>query len=179
MEEPGLISVRTQVVLDTLVGSIAEAVVGRADQPLEAPVEAALAAIGDERAQALARAGYLTRALEVERFERARSPMPWVSEQMGRHQGDGVGWSEAAGALATELAAAEPSGRPEPGDERAVSWRVPGPGGHVRHYLAVRAAGDGRDGGPSADAKRRSWLAGFLIHCIQEAVAPVTGPEAR
>ena len=176
MEDPGLISVRTQVVLDTLVGSMAEAVTGRAGQPLEAPVEAALAAIGDERRQALARAGYLTRALEVERFERARAPMPWLSERMERDGAGTADWSAAAAALATELAAAEPGRRPEPGDEGAVSWRVPGPGGHVRHYLALRATGDGGDGGPSADAKR-AWLAGFLIHCIHEAVPPARSSE--
>jgi len=168
VEEPGLISVRTEVVLDTLVGSLADAVADRLPLPLPAHAEAALELVGDRR---LARAGYLARALEVERFERARAPMPWLREQIGRHQGDGVGWSEAASALAAELAGAEPRERPEPGDERAVSWKVPGPGGHVRHYLAVRAAEDGRDGGPSVDAKR-AWLAGFLIHCIQEAGPP-------
>lgn len=175
MDEPGLISVRTQVVLDTLVGSMAEAVAGRAGQPLEASVEAALAAIGDERRQALARAGYLARALEVERFERAREPMPWLAERFGPQRDSD--WSEAAAALAAELAAAEPPGRPEPDDEHAVSWRVPGPGGHVRHYLAVRAA-DGRDGGPSAEAKR-AWLAGFLIHCLVELHPPTGGAESR
>jgi hypothetical protein len=176
VDEPGLISVRTQVVLDTLVGSMADAVAERAGQPLEAPVEAALAAIGDERRKGLARAGYLTRALEVERFERARAPMPWLSERMGHDRTGGGDWSAAAAALATELATAEPGRRPEPDDEQAVSWRVPGPGGHVRHYLAVRAADELRDGGPSADAKR-AWLAGFLIHCIQEAVPPVRSSE--
>ncbi len=176
MEEPGLISVRTQVVLDTLVGTIADAVAERAGRPLSAPVEAALTAIGDERWQGLARAGYLARALEVERFERAREPMPWLAERFGEHRDSD--WSEAAAALAVELAAAEPPGRPEPGDERAVSWKVPGPGGHVRHYLALRAADDGRDGGPSLDTKR-AWLTGFLIHCIQEAVQPASSSEPQ
>ena len=178
MEEPGLISVRTQVVLDTLVGTLADAVAERASEQLEAPIEAALASAVDEPLRALARAGYLVRALEVERFERARVPMHWLAEQMGRHQREGLSWSEAAPALAASLAAAEPPGRPEPGDEQAVSWKVPGPGGHVRHYLALRAADDGRDGGSSLDTKR-AWLTGFLIHCIQEAVQPASSSEPQ
>jgi hypothetical protein len=139
-----LISVRTEVVLETLVGSIADAVAARVEAPLEPRVEAALAATPDPR---LARMGYLARAVEVERFDRARAPMPWL---------EGVGYAAAA-----ELAAAEPAERPDPGDERAPSWKVPGPGGHVRHYLALRAGGD-----------KRVWLTGFLVHCIGEVSAP-------
>jgi len=138
-----LISVRTEVVLETLVGSIADAVAERMGKPLDAGVEPALAATPDPR---LARMGYLARELEVERFERARAPMPWLA---------GLGYD-----AASELAAGEPSERPEPGDDRAVSWKVPGPGGHVRHYLALRAGGE-----------KRVWLTGFLVHCIQETLS--------
>ena len=164
MADAALITVRTQVVLDTLVGSIAEAVAARVDKPLEAPVEGALAALGGE--QRLARMGYLARAVEVARFERAREPMPRLARDLA---GDRP-WSEAAADLASRLAAAEPPERPDPADERAVSWKVPGPGGHVRHYLSIRAGVDeSRPGG--VDAKR-SWLAGFLVHCICEAAPP-------
>jgi hypothetical protein len=85
--------------------------------------------------------------------------MPWLA---GRLALDGRGWSEAAAALAIELAAAEPPARPDPDDPRAVSWKVPGPGGHVRHYLAVRASSD--DGPPG----KRAWL----VHCIEETDPP-------
>jgi hypothetical protein len=138
----GLISVRTDVVLETLVGSIADAAAARTEEPLDPRVEAALAATPDPR---LARLGYLARSVEVERFEPARAAMPWLQ---------GVGFERAA-----ELAAAEPRERPDPDDERAVSWKVPGPGGHVRHYVAARAGGE-----------KRVWLTGFLIHCIGESV---------
>jgi hypothetical protein len=165
--ESSLISVRTQVVLDTLVGSIIETVSGRLGEPLDSEVEAALGSTSDAR---LARMGYLARAIEVERFERAREPMPWLAEHLERHRTDGVAWSEAAAAAAKQLAATEPSQRPEPDDDHAVSWKIPGPGGHVRYYLALRSA-DG-DGDPRGDEARRAWLSGFLVHCLREAAAP-------
>jgi hypothetical protein len=170
---PGLISVRTELVVEEVVGSIAEAVASRAAEPLAAPVEAALRSAGDERAQRLARWGYLTRAVELERFEPARAPLLWLAARMQEARGDGAGWSTAAAATAGELAREEPEGRPDPQDERAVSWRVPGPGGHVRHYLALRAAG-----GAESPEDKRAWLTGFLVHCCAEAVAPETGQGA-
>lgn len=169
MGEPRLVAVRTHVVLATLVDSMADAVSRRLDDPLDAPAEAALASAGvDAR---LARMGYLARALESERFDRAREPMPWLAAGLRRHRREGAGWSEAATALAIDLATGEPlDRRPDPADEAAISWRIPGPGGHVRHYLAMRAAVDaGRPDGPDA---KRSWLIGFLIRCIWEAEPP-------
>lgn len=162
MTDPGLISVRTRVVLDTLVGSITETVLARLDEPLPPAVETDLAATaGDAR---LVRMGYLARAVEVERFERAREQMPWLADRLARA-------GEAVPALAAELAEGEPVGRPEPGDAGAVTWTVPGPGGHVRHYLAAQAADAG--GERLTAAAKRSWVTGFLIHCIGEA-APET-----
>lgn len=43
------------------------------------------------------------------------------------------------------FARAEPLGKPSPDEEAAMSWRVPGPGGHVRHFLV------------------RPWLYGFYV----------------
>jgi hypothetical protein len=163
--EHGLISVRTEVVLDTLVGSLAEAVAARIDEPLDAVVEEALRATRAEGR--LARRGYLARAAETERFERAREPMPWLTEAFARTRAGGMPWPAATAQLAVSLAAGEPSERPDPDDGRAVSWRVPGPGGHVRHYLALHAAGEERRAA-GAESKR-GWLAGFLVHCIREA----------
>jgi hypothetical protein len=169
---PALISVRTQVVLDTLVGSLADAISQRLAEPLAAPVEDALASAGDARGRRLARAGYLARALELERFEAARAPVLWLTARLQDALAGGAEWSTAAAAVAAELAAREPDERPDPRDERAASWKVPGPGGHVRHYLALRAAGGDR---PDPDAKR-AWLTGFFLHCCEEAVPPE--PEA-
>jgi len=164
-----LISVRTQVVLDTLVGSIAEAVADRAEQPLDPAIEAALRSAGAAREQRMARAGYLARGVEVERFARAREPMPWLAERAALDRD--ADWSEAAAGLAAELAAAEPRERPDPGDDAAVTWKVPGPGGHVRHYLALRAASHD-EGMPALLEGKRPWLIGFLVHCIEEASPP-------
>jgi hypothetical protein len=166
--EPALISVRTQVVLDTLVGSMGDAVWARLEDPLEPHAEAAIASTGVD--QRLARMGYLARAIEVERFERAREPMPWLADHLRHQRVDGTAWSDAAAAVASRLADAEPPERPEPGDERAVSWQVPGPGGHVRFYLAVRSAG--ASGGRLTLEAKRSWLTGFLVHCLIEAAPP-------
>lgn len=167
MPDPSLISVRTQVVLDTLVGTMADAVASRLDEPLGPEVEAALAAAGGDAP--LARMGYLARGVEIERFERAREPMPWLADRAAL--GRDANWSEAAAALAAELAAGEPPGRPDPDDDAAVTWKVPGPGGHVRHYLALRAT-SGDDGGLARLDGKRPWLIGFLLHCIEEAAPP-------
>lgn len=159
---------RTRVVLDTVVASITEAAAARMDLALDAAVDDALARVrGDPL---VARMGYLARVLEVERFERARRPMPWLAEAFSDERVDGTGWGQAASVLAARLADAEPPGRPQPGDDAAVSWKVPGPGGHVRYYLALRAAGESPARLP--EAAKRTWLTGFLIHCIREAVPP-------
>lgn len=148
---PGLISVRTELVLETLVGSIADEVARRIGEPLGAGTEAALATAGDEPRRTLARAGYHARAVELERFAPAREPIPWL---------------DPTGAVAAELAAGEPAERPSPDDARAVTWRVPGPGGHVRHYLALRAAADHPELTPG-EAKR-AWVTGFLVRCFEQ-----------
>ena len=142
--DPALMSVRTDVVLEVLVGSLAEAVQERLGTPLPAAAEAALARAGDEEAVRAARAGWHARMVELDRFERAREP---VDEQLGGPD------------ACLALAGREPLERPQPGDPDAVTWRVPGPGGHVRHYLAAHAVGDG-----SVELKR-AWVFGFLLAC--------------
>jgi hypothetical protein len=150
LSEAGLISVRTEVVLDVLVGSLARAVDERMEAPLPAAVEAALAQAGDDAQVRAARAGWHARMVELERFERAREPDLLVTSMLS-----GV-------AACTELATREPLDRPQPDDERAMTWRVPGPGGHVRHYLAARAVGEG------ALELKRSWVYGFLLACAPQ-----------
>ena len=77
-----------------------------------------------------------------------------------------------------ELAAEEPDSKPEPGQG---SWRVPGPGGHVRHFLALAATEElthaGSDGEPaitrelSAGEAKRCFLYGFYVRCCEEVKA--------
>src|SRR6059058_3360433 len=117
MPDGSLIKVRTELVMETLVGSLHAAASERAAGD-------GLAWIEDM--------GFHARALELERFAPAREAMPWLSELLAV--------ADDAGAVAGSLAAEEPLERPDPGE--SASWRVPGPGGHVRHYLAMRAAAE-------------------------------------
>jgi hypothetical protein len=147
-----LISVRTEVVLTALVESIVDEAVRRGGEPL--PVAGVLDGVEDTPALgSLARLGWHAREIEAERFEPAREP--WPPELLSP----------------LELARAEPLGRPDPGDPAAVSWRVPGPGGHVRHYVALRSIGASPDavadlrtaGVTDPAALKRVWLYGFLL----------------
>lgn len=149
MPEPSLIKVRTDVVLDVLVPSLHEAALERARGQDDAWLE---------------EMGWHARAIELERFAPARAAMPWLSELLGEASRRATAPDPVA-AVSAELAAAEPEGRPEPPD--APSWRVPGPGGHVRYYLAVLAAR--ASGTQQLAAARRSWLTGFFRHCCEEA----------
>ena len=185
---PGLMAVQSNVVQDVLVGRLYDDVVERdhlanlPDIAGEAIDRAPEVILGQERAgrlspavatlsRRLARLGYLSRLVERERFDRARAPMPDLAERLGEHAGeaeeDGEGSAEAAVAVAGELARREPAELPQPDDERAASWRVPGPGGHVRHYLAVQAARLLAPDLPE-DAGKRAWLYGFFVRSLEE-----------
>ena len=143
MSRPGLISVRAELVKDVLVGRIAERARERA---------------GDQRDPA--RLGYEMRIVEGELFDPARQAAGWLTEELRRRTEDGADPRAAIEALGRELAAAEPEGRPAPDDEQASSWRVPGPGGHVRHYVAEQLA----------PAEKRSFMYGFFLRCCEEAL---------
>ena len=105
----------------------------------------------------LARLGYCLRLAEAELFEPARTPMPGLAERIE---------SEDAQDVSRQLADAEPPGRPDPGDYG--SWQVPGPGGHVRHYVAMLAAETRAPGEDHARAKRE-FMYGFFLRCCEEA----------
>jgi hypothetical protein len=103
--------------------------------------------------------------------------MPWLAEMLvERTEPESVA---AMGSVCRELAAEEPDAKPEPGEG---SWRVPGPGGHVRHYLALAAADElrqGRGNGEpaitrelSAGEAKRCFLYGFYARCCEEAETP-------
>ena len=118
------------------------------------------------RAAALARRGYLARIAETELFEAAQRAPTGLADRLRAAGAD-------VAAVARELARAEPAGRPHPDDERSFAWRVPGPGGHVRHYLAmgaIRKTGELPAGDTSGDLKR-CWLYGFYVRCCEEALS--------
>jgi len=94
-------------------------------------------------------------------------------------------WSEAVVSVCKEIAGAEPLEKPAVDDENAWSWRVPGPGGHVRHYLARRSIGDhlqrDPEQGPVGDPTelKRPWVYGFFVRACEEALPPqaLPGPQ--
>jgi hypothetical protein len=141
MTDPSLIAVRTDVVLDALVGSMHVAATERA---------------GGDGLEWLESVGYHARAVELERFTPARASLPPLTE------------------APADLAAREPLERPEPGE--SPSWLIPGPGGHVRHYLALRALEDV----PRIDplAGKRAWMTGFFRHCAEEAGGPTSSSSS-
>ena len=85
----------------------------------------------------------------------------------------------AIGSVCRELAAEEPDAKPEPGEG---SWSRSRPGGHVRHFLALSAADQlrqGRGNGEpaitrelSAGEAKRCFLYGFYARCCEEAETP-------
>lgn len=133
------IGVQTELVREHLL----EPVLAEVDRLEARPVPDDVAAGGP-----LARRGYLSRLAETSIFAAARELPQAV-----------------LGADPAELAAAEPAGRPDPDDPRALTWRVPGPGGHVRHYLAVAEA---RRAGVPEEEGKRAWLFGFFARCRDE-----------
>ncbi len=133
-------------------------------------------------AEALARLGYLGRLAETEMLEPARSPIEWLAERLEQAAGEGDSAAEAIVTVSRELALAEPEERPDP-ESGAPSWRIPGPGGHVRHYAALEAmsrrapmdsGGNPRLGqGIRSPAElKRCWMLGFFLRCCDEAAPP-------
>lgn len=181
--------VRLEVVKEVLVERILSEALARYPPRPSAPVARALEATLDLPAcdggaldLRLRRLGYLTRVIEVELFEAAREPIEGLAQELARRLAGGLDWPFAAAAVSLELARREPLPRPRPDDELAVSWRVPGPGGHVRHYLVSAAIADalGEEGGgralppgiAEAGELKRCWTYGFLVRCCEEALAP-------
>ena len=183
-------SVKTDLVKEFLVGRIHSAVAERHVQPLPTEIEAALAKSADglagDRGRSvfpalaanIARAGYLARVVETELFELARQPPTVLAELLDGARCD-VDSVRAIILVSARLANSEPIARPDPDDEHAMTWRIPGPGGHVRHYVAQDAvewlAGhtdtSGRESGSIAQLKR-CWLYGFFLRACEDVAPP-------
>lgn len=165
--------VRTELVLDQLVSRV----LGRAlELSSEVPEQAQLLLAERPAPIELATLGYASRVAETEMFEPAREPMPWLAEMLAEPEEGKTSGLAVTAAVCRDLAAAEPDGKPAPGEG---SWRVPGPGGHVRHFLALAAAdevvhGEG-NGRPSSARElspgeaKRCFLYGFYARCCEEA----------
>jgi hypothetical protein len=183
------VPVNTSVLLQTLVQAVNEQVQERlaARALLVTPpaLQADQALIGDNDPaldRGLRASGYLARVVEVELFEPAQAVADWVAERVKQHHTRTGDLDEAIAALCGELARAEPIDKPRPDDPTAMSWQVPGPGGHVRHHLARRAIEEllrGREDpieGEPADLKR-AWMYGFFVRTCEEALAAGGAPR--
>ncbi len=197
MTERRLMPVHPDVVKEVLVDRILEGVLAREPVNAPAPVGQALEAslelpIADGGALDLRmrRIGYLSRRVEREMFDPARQPLEGLGEMLRQGMAAGEGWPSAVSAVSCRLAEAEPLAKPPAGDDRAVSWSVPGPGGHVRHYVVAAAIAEVlSDRGYAADQMlpagitdagelKRCWTYGFMVHCCEEVVPPVRAPES-
>ena len=184
-EKSGLLAVNTGLVLETLVEGVFAVVEGRREDPPPEAIAPVLLAQDQQLAGGgvaldndLRHAGYLARVVEVERFEPARRPAEWVPGMLRERFTRTASWPEAVAGLCGDLARAEPLDKPSPDDEAAMSWRIPGPGGHVRHYLArrtIEAYLREREDPPLVDDPaelKRPWLYGFFVRACEEAVPP-------
>jgi len=178
---PETIAVDSGLIGKTLVEAVFTKV---QERPAPAPPEPAgpalddadIAFAGNDEAtleMALRRAGYLARVVEAELFEPARQTATWLTPRLQEQFALTGDWAAAIGALCAQLARAEPVGKPHPADPAAATWRVPGPGGHVRHYVARRTIEEllqGRDrpvAGDPADLKI-PWIYGFFVRACEE-----------
>ena len=192
-ERGNLVPVASKVVLETLVAHMYAVVEERrtAGAPsaavvrvLQAP-DLEVADGGDPSLDSeLRHAGYLTRVVEAELFEPAQRPADWIPDLLRERFSATESWSGAVSEVSAELARAEPLGKPSPDDESANSWRIPGPGGHVRHYVARRTIeGHLSEGeayysvGDPAELKR-PWIYGFFVRACEEALPPEAELEA-
>lgn len=184
VDRSNLFPVKTNVILDTLVERVHDLV---EDRLLTEPPEEILPVL-DSREQlvvatkypavdrGLRRAGYFTRVIEVEIFEPAQKVAEWVPELLEERFAKTSDWGQAIVSICTEIAKAEPIDKPDVDDENAWSWRVPGPGGHVRHFLARRSIGShlqrDPEQGPVDDPAelKQPWIYGFFVRTCEEAL---------
>lgn len=177
MDQSNLISVKTELVLETLVGAISGEVEDRVSaghrprSPL--PGSGPVPSFGDdpEVVAAVVLRGYSARAAELEMFEPARAEAPGLRETLSELLLEGAAAKDdAARAHAHQIALTEPLHRPAPG-EGAFIWLVPGPGGHVRHYVALGAiAAAVRQPPEGFPELKRPWVYGFALRCCEQSL---------
>ncbi len=189
--DPGrYVPVNTSLLLQTLVEAVHEQVEERRARRelVKTPpaLDADHALIGDNDPaldRALRVCGYLARVIEFDIFEPAQRDADWVADRVEASRAHTGNQDEAVAALCADLARAEPIDKPDPDDPDAMSWQVPGPGGHVRHYVARRAIEEVLreretpiEGDP-ADLKR-AWMYGFFVRTCEEALTHDGTPES-
>ncbi len=185
---PVQIEVIKEILVDRILGAVLELYPGDPPPPAVQALEADLdlpACDGGAVDLRMRRIGYLTRIVEAELFEPAREPMQGLAADLAWRRTEIEDWAAAVSSLSAQLAGEEPLPKPDPHDERATSWKVPGPGGHVRHYVVAAAIADclsgdmdGMSGLPEgvldAAELKRNWMYGFLVRCCEEALPPAS-----
>jgi hypothetical protein len=186
---PGVVAVDSGLVGQTLVEAVLSRVRDRPAPSPPDPVGAALEnadlalAVEGQLDMQLRRAGYLARDVEVELFDPAKESATWLAPLLRERFTQTADWAAALSGACADLARAEPIGKPSPEDPAASTWRIPGPGGHVRHYVARRTIEEhlqGRDrpvDGDPADLKI-AWVYGFLIGACEEVLPHEASPSA-
>jgi hypothetical protein len=183
---PVQVEVIKEILVDKILGGALERYPGEPPAAVEDALEADLdlpVADGGALDLRMRRIGYLTRIVEAEMFDPARQPMEGLAEQLRQHLARTENWSTAASGLSLKLARQEPLPKPAPTDENATSWNVPGPGGHVRHFVVAAAIAECLSGDMNGDARlaedvedagelKRVWTYGFLVRCCEEALPP-------
>ncbi len=183
---PVQVEVIKEILVDRILGDALELYPGEHQAAVKDALEAELdlpICDGGALDMRMRRIGYLTRIVEADLFEPARNPMEGLAEIVTERLAEAEDWSAAACAVSLELAREEPLPKPQPTDEKAKTWKVPGPGGHVRHYVVAAAiaetmSGDmnGQDrlaeGIYDAGELKRSWMYGFMVRCCEEALPP-------
>lgn len=160
MDGRDLMTVRTEVVREAMVARLVELV---RVEPGPSPVGLAEPSGWDRD---LAIAGYNLRRVEWRLFAPARRSLPELAQRLAEQRGGQAADQDAIALVAGDLASQEPLARPDPEDEGAVTWRVPGPGGHVRHYVALELVGS------RPPELKRAVVYGFLVRCCEEALDP-------
>jgi hypothetical protein len=184
-QRPGLLAVDTGLVIQTLVERVVDRVEARREERPPEAIAAVLEGIDSQLAggedpalvASLAHGGYLCRVVELEFFEPANETADWIPGMLRERFAGTASWPDAVAGTCADLARSEPLGKPSPDDKAAMTWRVPGPGGHVRHYVARRTIEEhlrGRETptvGDPAELKRL-WLYGFFVRACEEALPP-------
>lgn len=178
---PGVIAVDAGLVGQTLVQAVFARVQELAAPTPRDPIgpalddaDLALAAHDEARLEMqLRRAGYLARVVEADLFEPARQPATWLTARLQERHATAGDWALAVRDTCADLARAEPVAKPHPDDPAAATWRVPGPGGHVRHFLARRTIEEllqGRDRPVAGDPAELKipWVYGFFVRACEE-----------
>jgi hypothetical protein len=124
-------------------------------------------------AQSIARFGYLTRQIEVDRFgpfDHGQPGFPELLMKCLRETDD----EDPVSAVCVSWSLQEPE-HPRP-EEPSLLWLIPGLGGHIRDALSENAVvsltpEEGLPDGISFSELKKCWRFGFFYRCCEEVIA--------